>query len=128
MMFTPAELAYLADQPIGRICTLAPSGSPQIRPTGFQIRDADGVIDIGGFDLTATRKYRNVQNDGRVAYVIDDLASTDPWRPRGIEIRGRAEAIGGDSPVIRIHPERIISWGLESPGNSPVSRTAGAEE
>jgi pyridoxamine 5'-phosphate oxidase family protein len=46
--------------------------------------------------------------------VIDELESIDPWRPRGIEVRGRAEAIEGERPLIRIHPERIVSWGLES--------------
>ena len=50
--------------------------------------------------------------------VIDDLASTDPWRPRGIEVRGRAETLNGDRPLIRIHPERIVSWGIESEGMS----------
>jgi hypothetical protein len=38
---------------------------------------------------------------------------TNPWRPRGVEVRGRAEAL--DQPaLIRIHPERIVSWGIES--------------
>jgi pyridoxamine 5'-phosphate oxidase family protein len=46
--------------------------------------------------------------------VIDDLASTDPWRSRGIEVRGRAETLDGDRPMIRIHPGRIVSWGIES--------------
>jgi pyridoxamine 5'-phosphate oxidase family protein len=49
--------------------------------------------------------------------VIDDLASVNPWRPRAIEIRGRAEAISAPQAIIRIHPERIISWGL-GPGRS----------
>jgi pyridoxamine 5'-phosphate oxidase family protein len=44
--------------------------------------------------------------------VIDDLASTDPWRARGVEARGRAEAVAEPQPLIRIHPERIVSWGL----------------
>jgi pyridoxamine 5'-phosphate oxidase family protein len=44
--------------------------------------------------------------------VVDDLASTDPWRPRGVEVRRRAEAIPGASALIRIHPDRVISWGL----------------
>ena len=44
--------------------------------------------------------------------MIDDLESTDPWRPRGIEVRGRAEAIPLPTSLIRIHPERIVSWGL----------------
>ncbi len=40
------------------------------------------------------------------------MASTDPWRPRGVEVRGRAEAVEAPEPLIRIHPERIVPWGL----------------
>jgi len=36
-----------------------------------------------------------------------------------IEIRGRAEAIGGPEPRIRLHPERIIGWGLDGGGPWP---------
>jgi pyridoxamine 5'-phosphate oxidase family protein len=47
---------------------------------------------------------------------------------RGIEIRGRAEALTDQEPpmpgmsaeLIRIHPRRIISWGL---GESAKYRT-----
>jgi hypothetical protein len=55
--------------------------------------------------------------------VIDDLASVQPWRPRCVEIRGWAEALR-DTPapspsmsaeIIRIDPERVISFGLDSP-------------
>jgi pyridoxamine 5'-phosphate oxidase family protein len=46
--------------------------------------------------------------------VIDDLAGVDPWSPRGIEVRGRAEIVDQPRQLIRIHPERIVSWGLES--------------
>jgi pyridoxamine 5'-phosphate oxidase family protein len=52
--------------------------------------------------------------------VIDDLESTDPWRPRGIEVRGRAEAITMPTPLIQLYPERIVSWGL---GRSRSART-----
>jgi pyridoxamine 5'-phosphate oxidase family protein len=45
--------------------------------------------------------------------VIDDLASADPWKVRGVEIRGRAEAVDGERPLIRIHPDRVRSWGVE---------------
>ncbi len=61
-----------------------------------------------------TKKYRDVARSGRAAIVVDDLASTDPWRPRGVEIRGRAQAIDGARSLIRIHPERIVSWGIEN--------------
>jgi pyridoxamine 5'-phosphate oxidase family protein len=57
---------------------------------------------------------RDVERPRRAAVVVDDLASTSPWRPRGVEVRGRAEAIHEPSPLIRIHPERIVSWGIES--------------
>ena len=70
------------------------------------------TIDVGGHELELTKKFRDVARSGRAAIVIDDLASTDPWRPRGIEVRGRAEAIAIPTPLIRIHPERIVSWGL----------------
>ena len=45
-----------------------------------------------------------------------------PWRPRAMEIRGRAEAVAGPTPVIRIHPEQIISWGLDD--DDPGARYA----
>jgi len=72
------------------------------------------VIDVGGRDFARTKKFRDARRSGRAAIVIDDLASTDPWRPRGIEVRGRAETLDGDRTMIRIHPERIVSWGIES--------------
>ncbi len=72
------------------------------------------TIDVGGHDLEHSKKFRDVARSGRVAIVIDDLESTDPWRPRGIEIRGSGEAIVFPTPLIRIHPERIVSWGLET--------------
>src|ERR671935_270415 len=58
----------------------------------------------------------------RVAFVVDDLASVDPWLVRGIEIRGDAEILetggqeivpGFDPEMFRIRPRRIISWGLD---------------
>ena len=45
--------------------------------------------------------------------VEHDIADTTAWHPRGIEIRGRGEAIALPTVLIRIHPERIVSWGLE---------------
>jgi pyridoxamine 5'-phosphate oxidase family protein len=58
-----------------------------------------------------------VARSGRAAIVIDDLGDTAEWHPRGIEVRGRGEAIALPTPLIRIHPERIVSWGIE-PGRS----------
>ena len=113
--FTDAELAYLIeDRRLGRLATVGADGTPHVVPVGLSYNPEHDAIDVRGRDLEATKKYRDVTRSGRAAIVIDDLASVDPWRPRGVEIRGRAEAIGGPRPVIRIHPERIVSWGIES--------------
>ncbi|MEV0345084.1 hypothetical protein AB0H88_04915 [Nonomuraea sp. NPDC050680] len=33
-----------------------------------------------------------------------------PWRPRGVEIRGRATTVGD---AIVIHPTRVTSWAMD---------------
>jgi pyridoxamine 5'-phosphate oxidase family protein len=110
-VFTEKELAYLeGERRLGRIATVA-DGTPHVVPVGWSYNRAEETIDVSGFELERTKKYRDVQRNGRAAIVIDDVASVDPWRVRGIEIRGRAEA---QRSLIRIHPERVISWGIES--------------
>ena len=127
MDLTSNERAYLRSQRLGRLATLGPDGSPQSRPVGFFVNDGLGTIDIGGRDLAHTQKFRNIQRDPRVSFVVDDLASIDPWAPRGIEFRGTAEALtdtepprrGYSSEVIRIRPRRVLSWGLDSNAFAP---------
>jgi pyridoxamine 5'-phosphate oxidase family protein len=135
-IFTVAELEYLGGQPLGRLATLGPDGAPQTRPVGFSYNPQLDTIDIGGHDLAASQKYRNVRRDPRVSFVVDDLASTDPWSPRGVEIRGRAETIDATDPLregftadrIRIHPERVLGWGLDTDAfAAPHARTASRE-
>jgi pyridoxamine 5'-phosphate oxidase family protein len=116
-VFSRAELTYLAEAPrerLARIATVGPDGTPHVVPVGFTFDPDRDTIDIGGFDLEATKKWRDIRAHDRAAVVVDDLAEIDPWRPRGIEIRGRAELVPGDPATIRLHPERIVSWGLES--------------
>jgi pyridoxamine 5'-phosphate oxidase family protein len=113
-VFTEAELRYLAGgRQLGRIATVGADGTPHVVPVAFLYNAARDTIDVGGSDLARTKKFRDVERTGRVAIVIDDLASTDPWHPRGIEVRGRGEAIALPTPLIRIHPERIVTWGIE---------------
>ena len=114
-VFTDAELAYLrGERRLARLATVGPDGTPHVTPVGMWSVDADsGVVEATGQDFAATKKFRDVARTGRAAIVIDDLESTAPWRPRAVEIRGRAEAIALPTPLIRIHPERIVSWGLE---------------
>jgi pyridoxamine 5'-phosphate oxidase family protein len=127
-VFTDAELAYLhGRRRLARIATVGGDGAPHVVPVGWTHNRDEDTIDVGGRDLTNTKKYRDVARTGRAAIVIDDLASMDPWRPRAVEVRGRAEALGGPQPVIRIHPKRIISWGLGAPRSArSVQRTGTA--
>src|SRR5260221_456027 len=94
------------------------AGTPHVVPVGLSHNEAEDTIDVRGRELDRTKKFRDVARSGRAAIVADDLASTDPWRPRGIEVRGRAEAISEPEALIRIHPERIVSWGLEERRNA----------
>jgi pyridoxamine 5'-phosphate oxidase family protein len=126
-VFRESELRYLTGgRQLGRLATVGRDGTPHVVPVGWIYNAARETIDIGGADLEQTKKFRDVARAGRAAIVIDDLASTDPWRPRGVEIRGRAEAIAMPTPLIRIHPERIVSWGLE--GGRSARTVAGHAE
>ncbi len=121
--FTEAELEYLTGgQQLGRLATVGLDGTPHVVPVGWIYNSASDTIDITGYELEKSKKFRDVERTGRAAIVVDDLESVDPWRPRAVEIRGRAEAIALPTPLIRIHPERILSWGL-GPGRS--ARTVG---
>jgi pyridoxamine 5'-phosphate oxidase family protein len=113
-VFTEAELRYLTGgRQLGRLATVGADGTPHVVPVAWIYNAARDTIDVGGAELEKTKKFRDVARSGRAAIVIDDLESTDPWRPRAVEVRGRAEAIAMPTPLIRIHPERIVSWGLE---------------
>ena len=122
-IFTEAELAYLESQPLMRFASASPEGRPDVAPVIFSV-DGDDIV-TAGFDVARTVRYRNVQRNPRVTVVIDDLASIDPWSPRGIKIIGSAEfeEVEG-APRFRIRAETIISWALNdtSPGIPKMER------
>lgn len=118
---TKAQIDYLASQRLGRLATAGPDHKPHVVPTSYRYNAELGTVDIGGHHVATTKKYRDVQANPSAAIVVDDLVSTDPWTPRMLEIRGRAEAVpaGGESlgpgfgaAFIRIHPEKINSFGI----------------
>ncbi|MFF0488173.1 PPOX class F420-dependent oxidoreductase [Nocardia sp. NPDC004068] len=131
MSFTTNEQRFLAEAGIGRLATVSPDGVVQNNPTNYRV-NPDGTVDIGGMRMRASRKFRNVEAGSRVSFVIDEQVSLDPYVIRGIEIRGTAEALGDEEPpfppqeraVIRIHPDRIISWGIDSGSFEFTSRPA----
>lgn len=136
-MFTDKEIEYLTGQRLGRLATVTPGGRPHVVPTGFRLDDAHAAIEIGGHNLAQRRPayLRNIEANPWVAFVVDDLATIQPWVPRGVTIRGRAEihADGGqrlgpgfDAMLIRIVPTRITSWGIDADAfGRPHSRTVG---
>jgi pyridoxamine 5'-phosphate oxidase family protein len=121
MSFTDAELAYLDGQVLGRLATVDADGAPQNNPVGFFYNADLGTIDIGGHRLGRTRKFANVRRNPAVAFVVDDIVSLNPWNVRCLEIRGHAEALTDQPPprpgfsneIIRIHPHRIFSFGID---------------
>jgi pyridoxamine 5'-phosphate oxidase family protein len=136
-VFTETELAYLTSQPLGRLATVGRDGAPHVMPIGVFFdaeRDALVVGSVG--DMPASKKYRDARRNPAVAVVIDDVASRDPWTPRGLEIRGHAEtfAEGGEEvgrrigarfpfnpAYILIRPRRVLAWGLDG---DPYQHTA----
>lgn len=124
--FTKGEIAYLRSQPLARLATQQPNGRLQVSPVGFRYDEDSDRIVVGGYRMAATQKFRNVAANGRVALVVDDLVSRDPWQVRCLEIRGSAEALhdqdspvpgGGDRAVISIRPERVIAFGIGPDGS-----------
>jgi pyridoxamine 5'-phosphate oxidase family protein len=127
MTFQDFELQYLSSQPLGRLATVQPDGTLQVSPVGYAYNAELDTIDIGGYNMTSSRKYRNVADNGRVAFVIDDIRSHDPWRVRCLEIRGTAEVVP-EQALIRIRPKRVISFGIDDADSEPHEMTSHARD
>jgi pyridoxamine 5'-phosphate oxidase family protein len=123
-----SEIRYLtSERRLGRLATADAEGHLHVVPIGmWRYNPETGTIDVTGHNFARTRKFRNVQANPRAAFVVDDLASTNPWRPRSVMVEGPAEAIAGSvetsgEGTIRISPETVVSWGLEE--GMPTGRT-----
>jgi pyridoxamine 5'-phosphate oxidase family protein len=130
--FTPAEVEYLQSQQLGRFATVNEGGEPHVVPVSFRYNAGLDTIDIGGHNLARSKKFRDAARTGRAAFVVDDVLP--PWRARGVEVRGRAEAFseggrqvnsGFDAELIRIFPTRIVGWGIDTDAFSANSRSVG---
>ena len=129
--FTSAEIAYLQSQRMARIATVDPNGQPHVVPVAFRYNPETKTIDIGGHDFAQRKKWRDVKSNPKVAVVIDDIVSVNPWTVRGIEIRGETEMLitGGqsvnprfDAEMFRITPKRVVSWGINPETATPVAK------
>lgn len=128
--FTGVEIEYLQAQRLGRLATVNGKGEPHVVPVAFRYNAGLDTIDIGGHNMGRSKKFRDARSTGRAAFVVDDVLP--PWQPRGVEVRGRAEVFvdGGQgvnadfgAELIRLHPERIVGWGLDTDAYRPNSRS-----
>ena len=116
--FTDAELEYLlGERRLGRLATVDQTGQPHVVPVGWTYNPDLGTIDVSGRNFASTKKFRNVRDNPKAAFVVDDVLP--PWRPRSVMVQGHAETIepadaGSGGAMIRISPRKIVSWGLEA--------------
>jgi pyridoxamine 5'-phosphate oxidase family protein len=128
-VFRETEIEYLQTQRIGRLATIGRNGEPHVVPLRFRYNAQLEVIDLLGGGMGTSKKYRDAAATGLAAFVVDDRRPDG--KPRGIEIRGRAEvfASGGDQIMpgvdpafIRLAPTYIASWGIDTDPFDPSGR------
>lgn len=120
MTFTDDEIAYLRSQPLARFATLSEDGEqPDVVPLAFEFDGTYFWVGGVGASVLATRKFRNIRAGRRkVALVVDDTVSFDPFIARGIRIYGEAadpiERVGVVGPGIyaRVTPKVSWSWNM----------------
>jgi pyridoxamine 5'-phosphate oxidase family protein len=108
--FTSKEIEYLHDQRLGRLATVNVRGVPHVVPVAFRYNAGLDTIDIGGHNLSRSKKYRDAQVRGRAEVLGEGGEEVGP---------------GFDPEVIRIFPERVVGWGIDSDGYTPNARTVG---
>ena len=121
MALDDAWRRYLGGQTRGRLATVGPDGAPQNKPVGFVYNAELATIDIVGFDMDKSAKYRNVGINPNVSFIVDDAVSSGAAGMRFVEIRGVAEQVSVESPgiagvsaqIIRIHPRRVITMNVD---------------
>jgi len=119
-MFSEAELDYLKTQRLARVASASMKGTPEVSPVGFEFDGKYFWIGSHNEDIFfKTRRYKNIMSgNDRVALVVDDLVSMNPWKPRGVKVSGKAELMDhigmfGPGKYFRITPLVTASWGIE---------------
>ena len=119
MAFSVDEVDFLRSQALARVATVGAGGQPDVVPLAFEF-DGDGFW-VGGVGAAVlrTRKFRNVlAGQTRVALVVDELVSLQPFVARSVRVYGVAEApvqrVGmvGPGVYMRIRPTVSWSWNM----------------
>ncbi|MDA4122088.1 MAG: PPOX class F420-dependent oxidoreductase [Thaumarchaeota archaeon] len=110
--FSEAELVYLSQHQLARVATSSADGQPHVVPVVYEF---DGKYAyFSGWNLRKSLKFKNILINPKVAIVVDDLKTVSPWKPRGIELRGRAEVLRErGSYCVRVTIDSKRSWGLD---------------
>ncbi len=109
--FSDMEAEFLMEHSLARLATVSAEGEPHVVPIVYEF---DGTfLYFSGWNLTNSLKFKNIQQNNRVAIVVDDWFESAPWAAAGIEIRGIAESIDcHGSTCIRIKPVKSARWGI----------------
>ena len=124
MILTPAQERFLTRQARGHLATVGSDGTPQVKPVGFTYRPELGAIDIAGFNMGQSAKYRNVRANPKVAFVVDEVTEPTMAGAHFLELRGVARtAVAAEDPsghlapeIIRIHIRRVVSFNVDPDG------------
>ena len=128
--FTENQIEYMKERRLGRLATVDAEGRPPVVPVGFRYSPEVDSVDISGHNLGATKKFRDAGKTGKAAFVVDNVLPS--WWARGDKVRGRAEVFsegGGEifagfsEELIRIFPQRVVGWGLDSNAFKANSRS-----
>jgi pyridoxamine 5'-phosphate oxidase family protein len=135
-VFTEAEISYLREHKLGRLATTDAECQPHMTPLTYVFNEEEDTIDVGGMNFGASKKWRDVKENKKVAFLLDDVIGP-PRRARAVEVRGLAELhdTGGEDinprfpnfapEFIRIRPTRIVSWGIEEVATAASATTSG---
>ena len=127
--FIAKEEAFLKENELCRFATASKEGRPQVTPVIYAV---DGNAFVIAVDHGA-KKLKNVGENPNVALVVDRVRPT-----RAVTVEGTCEVFErgkqylrllsvlmdkfefyrknpwgeGDSPILRITPTKVVSWGL----------------
>jgi pyridoxamine 5'-phosphate oxidase family protein len=118
--FSDQEIDYMLSQPLARLSTVGQDDQPDVVPLAFEVDMGGGCIWIGGTGdaVASTRKFRNIRRNSKVALVVDDLISLDPFIARSIRVYGLAEppieriGLVGPGLYSKVIPTVSWSWNL----------------
>jgi pyridoxamine 5'-phosphate oxidase family protein len=119
MAFIREEIDFIRSQHLARLATVSSDGQPDVVPVAFEFDGVGFWIGGSGQGVLATRKFRNVAEGCRkVALVIDELVSLDPFIARSVRVYGEAEdpvereGMVGPGFYVRIAPTISWSWNM----------------